>query len=112
MKVNSRKWELIRNVTDHMILDYSSGEEILAQDTRKYLGQFIEQDGVPRSEITKKDLGKIIDLLENNSGLTRSARIKLFKIYAQNRVGHLILLFCFTKNTRKTWKTIRSVIFK
>ena len=40
------------------------------------------------------------------------SKIKLFKIYSQTKINHLLPLMAASKGTIESWKTIRKVIFK
>lgn len=112
MSINIDKCELISNDLNDTIIDDSTRKVIEAKDSGKYLGQHIDAEGRAVADITKQDLGKLINIFTTTSSLSRKARIKLFKIYSRSRIGHLIPLLALTKNVLKSWKEIRSVIFR
>lgn len=111
MQINTQKCEYISQDKDEVIMIDGSDETIPAVDSARYLGQVINEEATPIFNITKKDLGKIIEIMNAANSLTRKSRIKIFKIYSRSRIGHLIPLLAVTKNLGETWKTIRSVIF-
>ena len=56
------------------------GTDITAVTHSKYLGQYIDSSGKPLLDLNQSNFGKLIHILKENSGLTRYARIKIFKI--------------------------------
>ena len=112
MAVNLSKCVYISNDLDEVIMDDSSGEMIVATEASKYLGQLINTEGEPVYGISKKDLGKIIDIMMSAGSLSRKARIRIFKTYSRSKIGHLIPMIALSKNLEATWKTLRSSIYR
>ena len=66
---------------EECIVSMKTGDTIMAKETARYVGQHIGSDGRPRIKISERMVGKIINLLQNFKGMTRRARIRIFKVF-------------------------------
>ena len=110
LDLNTQKCELISE-GEEAITDYLNNLNINPTSHAKYLGQEIDSRGIPTKPITQATFGKIINILQTNRQLGRSAKIKIFKTYLRSKINHLIPLIVLTENCDNTWKVIRNIIF-
>jgi hypothetical protein len=56
--------------------------------------------------------GKVIGFLKGIAGLTRRARIRIFKVFIKNKINHLIPLIAVTECLPSLWKCVRRIILR
>ena len=111
LDINYDKCELLSDNTEDKITT-PNNTTIEAKPAAKYLGQEIDNKGEPTISLTNKSFSKLLSLIEKNSGLTTSVKIKIFKIYLQSRLNHLIPLYVMTGKTKTIWTNIRKMLFR
>ena len=110
--INPEKCELLSDVKSDSITDDTTGTEIKVNETVKYLGQQINNNGISEQIIEDKIFGKIKMILNNNNFLTRLSRIHIFKTYMITKVNHLLPLISLNGHLSDSWKCIRRIIFR
>ena len=111
LSINYSKCELISDVnTDEIITP--DDNKLHAKPFATYLGQEIDNNGIPRININHKTFGKLMDILNRNAGISCAARIKIFKVYMRSKLNHLIPLICLSNKSEEFWTILRKIIFK
>ena len=111
LNINSDKCELISDIKDDIIKDINQDIIITAKNEAKYLGQFINSEGIPTSDINKIQFGRLMKIISKVGELTRIAKIRIFITYLKSKINHLIPLIAITGGIDELWKTIRKIIF-
>jgi len=111
LKINSNKCELISEVKEDSINDIENNIKINSQSSAKYLGQIINQNGIPTTGINKVNFGRFLNIISKTGNLTRIAKIRLFHIFMKSKINHLIPLIAITGGIKDQWKSIRKIIF-
>ena len=97
-----------------MIIDHDEkGDEIIIQSKKqaKYLGQIINENGIPTNNTQSINFGNVIGLLSKFGDLTKLAKIRIFQTFMRSKKNHLISLIILTGGTEELWKDIRKFIF-
>ena len=92
MQINSNKCELISDREGDYIIDKEQNVKIESKNVVKYLGQFINEKGIPTTGLNKVSFGRLINIIKKTGELTRIAKIRLFHIYLKSKINHLIPL--------------------
>ena len=111
LQINSNKCELISDREGDYIIDKEQNVKIESKIVAKYLGQFINEKGIPTTGLNKVSFGRLINIIKKTGELTRIAKIRLFHIYLKSKINHLIPLISLTGGIKELWKTIRSIVF-
>ena len=114
LEINPEKCELISDNENDIIIDHDeNGEEIIIQSKRqaKYLGQIINENGIPTNNTQSINFGNVIGLLSKFGDLTKLAKIRIFQTFMRSKINHLIPLIILTGGTEELWKDIRKFIF-
>ena len=111
LKINGNKCELISEVAEDSIIDTENNIKIKSQSSAKYLGQIINQNGIPTTGINKVNFGRFLNIISRTGNLTRIAKIRLFHIFMKSKINHLIPLIAITGGIKDLWKSIRKIIF-
>ena len=112
LKINGNKCELlISEVAEDSIIDTENNIKIKSQSSAKYLGQIINQNGIPTTGINKVNFGRFLNIISRTGNLTRMAKIRLFHIFMKSKINHLIPLIAITGGIKDLWKSIRKIIF-
>ena len=113
MELNIDKCEYLSPEEDDTFIDPITKNIIPKKDKVKYLGQVINQDGTATDPLNAWTYGTISQLLHNTTEhLSKRSRIKLYKTFIKAKFTHLIPLLSVSDKLEKSWKTIRSVIFR
>ena len=114
LEINPEKCELITDNENETILDINNNQEtfeIKGVKSAKYLGQIINEYGVPTNNITEVNFGHIKSILTKQGDLTKTSKIRIFQVYMRSKINHLLPLIILTGGIEITWKTIRKFIF-
>ena len=114
LEINPNKCELISNDQNDKIIDKDNSSnltEINAKGQAKYLGQIINEKGIPTNNIKRIDFGNLTNIIIRNGELTKTAKLKIFQIYVKSKINHLIPMITLTGGINDLWKTIRKFIF-
>ena len=114
LEINPEKCELITDNESETIIDSNNNEEIIeikGVKSAKYLGQIINEHGVPTKNITEVNFGHIKSILIKQGDLTKTSKIRIFQVYMRSKINHLLPLIILTGGIETTWKTIRKFIF-
>ena len=114
LEINPEKCELISDNGNDRIIDKDENENetiIQSKKQAKYLGQIINENGIPTNNIKSINFGNIIELLSKCGELTKVAKIRIFQTYMRSKINHLIPLIILTGGTEDLWKTIRKFSF-
>ena len=109
--INVDKCELISDAKEDTIKDNNQNIQIIAKDEAKYLGQIINSEGIPTSDINKIQFGRLMNIISKYGELTKIAKIRIFLIYMKSKINHLIPLIAITGGIEDLWKTIRKIVF-
>ena len=112
LHINADKCELISNTNEDIIYDKSKNVEIIAMDNARYLGQIINYEGLPTSNINTINFGPLINIIRKEGSLTRIAKIRIFHVFMKTKINHLIPLIAITGGIKELWKSIREIIFR
>ena len=112
LHINADKCELISNTNEDIIYDKSKNVEIIAMDNARYLGQIINYEGLPTSNINTINFGPLINIIRKEVSLTRIAKIRIFHVFMKTKINHLIPLIAITGGIKELWKSIREIIFR
>ena len=110
--INGDKCQLLSDNQNDKIIDNEQKININSIDEAKYLGQIINNNGIPDSKISNSQLGPLLNKISKVGTLTRTAKIKIFKIYMKSKINHLIPLISITGGLKELWKSLRHIIFK
>ena len=112
LKINTEKCELISDNKEDKILDKNNKIDIIPIEETKYLGQIINSQGIPTTNIKNIHFGSLINSISKEGQLTRIAKIRIFQIYMKSKINHLIPLISITGGINELWKNIRKIIFR
>ena len=73
--INVDKCELISDNKEDKIKDIYQNIEITAKDEAKYLGQIINNEGIPTTDINKIQFGRLMNIISKSGELTKIAKI-------------------------------------
>ena len=111
LSINYDKCELITSSGMDSIR-LSPSVELHSKPVAIYLGQEVDCNFTPVINISNKNFGIIINVLTKCHGLTILAKIRIFKIFMQSKINHLIPLITISGKAKELWATVRKLIFK
>ena len=115
LQINPDKCELISEEQNDSIKDTSENGEmkiINSVNQAKYLGQVINEEGVPINNVKSISFGYISSVIRKDGSLTKIAKIRIFQTYMRSRINHLIPMIVLTDGVSQLWKTVRKFIFE
>ena len=114
LEVNPEKCELISEDENDIIKDSNinnNNKIITSIKKAKYLGQVINDEGIPINGIKNINFGYITGVLKKDGSLTKIAKNRIFQTYMRSKINHLIPLIVLSGGITELWKTIRKFIF-
>ena len=69
--INVDKCELISDVKEDTIKDNNQNIQIIAKEEAKYLGQIINSEGIPTSDVNKIQFGRLMNIISKYGELTK-----------------------------------------
>ena len=114
LEINPEKCELISEEEKDVIKDKGANEEtiiITAKKHAKYLGQIINEEGIPTKDTKNISFGYIASVIKRDGSLTKIAKIRIFQTYMRSKINHLIPMIVLSGGVNELWKTIRRFIF-
>ena len=112
MEINTSKCELITNDVNDKIINILTKEQVPNVSSAKYLGQYLNNQGLPINVVTKNKLGTIKNIIGiSGESLPIRTNVKIFKIWMKAKINHLIPLIAISDGLYESWKNIRAVIF-
>ena len=93
LEVNPEKCELISEEEKDVIKDREMNKEskmIIAKKQAKYLGQMINEEGIPTQDTKNISFGYIASIIRRDGSLTKIAKIRIFQTYMRSQIVETI----------------------